>query len=788
MQNNLLHEQGSKIVNNQFSKHQAILKSSFGYLILALLFTLVLNHPVDAQLKSFDITFSNSNTGADITLGWEFQANQNLIVSALGFFDLDADGLLASHQVGLWSSSGTLLGSVTVTPASSPSGGFYYENLTTPINLTSGNSYRIAAHVLGDGFVYGGENIVTESNITFSETYRGFPGFTFPTENDGRQYLTSNFKVQLPPAVKSFDITFSNSNTGADMTLGWEFQTNANINVTALGFFDLDADGLLASHQVGLWNSSGTLLGSVTVTPSSSPSGGFYYENLTTPINLPSGNTYRIAAHVLGDGFVYGADNIVTDPSITFGETYRGFPGFTFPTENDGRIYLTTNFLFELVALPEVTAYKTDALLNDINGNGLVDPGDKVKYTITISNSGTSDAINVVLSDTLDSNITLNVGSVVTSQGTIVSGNTVGDSLVTINIGTIPSSGSVTITFDVTVKFPLPVSVTSISNQGSVTGDNFTSIVTDDPDVGGSADPTVTPINHVLGAKKISYEITIPDCNNPPNSLIVDSGNFLEGETFTFPPYTLPAQYSAYQPYYNAFVGAEFGIPVGSLNEDIKFVINLNDICNNGLIDNPDTQEIIELLFLNVDIIGAVSGSHSPLEYYYFNDGKEAYIKLLMANITPLLDFLSFDSDLLIPFFTVNGLNPDFNGIRKEVDATYYTIYVRHFSEVKLGINNSVSDVKQQNHLTPVEYKLAQNYPNPFNPATRISYSIPISGHVTLKVMDILGNQIATLIDEDKSAGYYSLTWNAINLPSGFYIYRIQAGNFVETRKMLLLK
>jgi len=86
------------------------------------------------------------------------------------------------------------------------------------------------------------------------------------------------------------------------------------------------------------------------------------------------------------------------------------------------------------------------------------------------------------------------------------------------------------------------------------------------------------------------------------------------------------------------------------------------------------------------------------------------------------------------------------------------------------------------------EYKLNQNYPNPFNPSTTIKYSIPKSSLVTLKVYDILGKEIATLVNEEKTAGNYQVEFNAANLPSGVFFYRIQAGSFNQVRKMLLIK
>lgn len=86
------------------------------------------------------------------------------------------------------------------------------------------------------------------------------------------------------------------------------------------------------------------------------------------------------------------------------------------------------------------------------------------------------------------------------------------------------------------------------------------------------------------------------------------------------------------------------------------------------------------------------------------------------------------------------------------------------------------------------EYILNQNYPNPFNPSASIKYQIPEMSFVTVKVYDVLGNEISTLVNEEKQMGRYEVEFNAVNLPSGVYFYRLQAGDFIETKKMILMK
>ncbi len=99
-----------------------------------------------------------------------------------------------------------------------------------------------------------------------------------------------------------------------------------------------------------------------------------------------------------------------------------------------------------------------------------------------------------------------------------------------------------------------------------------------------------------------------------------------------------------------------------------------------------------------------------------------------------------------------------------------------------------ISDVDDSNNGQPNDYVLYQNYPNPFNPSTTISFSIPVEGNVTLKIFNVIGQQVDELVNENLSAGNYSFNWNASDQTSGIYFYQLQTGNFIETKKMVLLK
>ncbi|MBZ0202734.1 MAG: T9SS type A sorting domain-containing protein, partial [Ignavibacteria bacterium] len=83
---------------------------------------------------------------------------------------------------------------------------------------------------------------------------------------------------------------------------------------------------------------------------------------------------------------------------------------------------------------------------------------------------------------------------------------------------------------------------------------------------------------------------------------------------------------------------------------------------------------------------------------------------------------------------------------------------------------------------------LSQNYPNPFNPSTKIDFSLPNSSNVELKIFDVLGREVYTLLNEEFAAGNYSVDFNASELPSGMYFYKLTSGEFSEVKKMVLIK
>jgi hypothetical protein len=163
---------------------------------------------------------------------------------------------------------------------------------------------------------------------------------------------------------------------------------------------------------------------------------------------------------------------------------------------------------------------------------------------------------------------------------------------------------------------------------------------------------------------------------------------------------------------------------------------------------------------------------------------------------------------LIVPAVTLSLKQNDSTIIIVELDAAYYSINdvgaisyrsgnIQSFDDASLqafafmdAVNwtGSATVINENKNLIPLVNKLNQNYPNPFNPTTTISYQLALQGHVSLKVYDVLGRQIVTLVDEVKSAGTYTVSWDAAKLSSGVYFYRLQVGDFNDLKRLILVK
>ena len=152
------------------------------------------------------------------------------------------------------------------------------------------------------------------------------------------------------------------------------------------------------------------------------------------------------------------------------------------------------------------------------------------------------------------------------------------------------------------------------------------------------------------------------------------------------------------------------------------------------------------------------------------------------VNLTTKWQEYSFDFST--PEGVVGGRSANWFSLSNNEDKLPITYYFDDLRIVKLGSIVSVEDPQE----VPAEFSLHQNYPNPFNPSTTINYKIPTAVIVSLKVYDVLGREVANLVNEEKPAGTYNITFNAGNFASGVYFYQLKAGNFVSTKKLVLMK
>ncbi|MBE0570791.1 MAG: T9SS type A sorting domain-containing protein [Ignavibacteriaceae bacterium] len=185
-------------------------------------------------------------------------------------------------------------------------------------------------------------------------------------------------------------------------------------------------------------------------------------------------------------------------------------------------------------------------------------------------------------------------------------------------------------------------------------------------------------------------------------------------------------------------------------------------------------------------LVKSNSGSyHSLSEWQATGYDHHSYVEMPHF-IEPYLHI----NDTIATYIEARGI--PITGIDTDYDGD-----LRNSTNPDIGADELVGVVGVEDEETfPTEFVLEQNYPNPFNPSTTFRYSIPTLTKVVIKVYDILGNEIARLMDEEKTVGTYELTWNAEGLPSGVYFYQLKAVDpstgsgqvYVETKKMLLLK
>lgn len=196
----------------------------------------------------------------------------------------------------------------------------------------------------------------------------------------------------------------------------------------------------------------------------------------------------------------------------------------------------------------------------------------------------------------------------------------------------------------------------------------------------------------------------------------------------------------------------------------------------------------------------SAQGAYHGMELFYIFHTLEESLYGRFGNYSEADSIVQFAMGGYWTNFAASG-NPNGDGLATwnefEEGAEYYLTINTEFStesflrKEKLDFWERVKDSHtsvDNNHHQVTKYELYQNYPNPFNPSTTIQYALPDAGNVHLSVYNIMGEKVATLIDEYQQTGHHDVTWNAENYPSGIYFYKIEAGEYREVRKMILMK
>lgn len=297
------------------------------------------------------------------------------------------------------------------------------------------------------------------------------------------------------------------------------------------------------------------------------------------------------------------------------------------------------------------------------------------------------------------------------------------------------------------------------------------------------------------------YNVSLGETWNYKYAYITSGGVIWEGDpnkTYTFTQDDISGGSAFTERVFNDLT------PDNMLNNDVTVTFEVD---MNGAINGYTGQPFPSII--NVFIAGAAPPLKWPgggwpdtdqdKVYFLKDDGTEGdatsgdgiwSLNLVFAKYSPLRIQYKYGANWALP--ENGGVNDNENQVGADhflnLTPWILTARVRNtFGVMGDILPIEVTDVKQISE-NPSTYELDQNYPNPFNPVTTIRFSIPEAGMVSLKIYDVLGREVASLVNEEKQAGVYTASFNAVNFPSGTYIYKITSGNFTYSRKMVLLK
>jgi hypothetical protein len=287
-------------------------------------------------------------------------------------------------------------------------------------------------------------------------------------------------------------------------------------------------------------------------------------------------------------------------------------------------------------------------------------------------------------------------------------------------------------------------------------------------------------------AFKVRYKKTFSFGGYAWVTTTVDSGSFNEGQEYIVPPFTMPSEASVLQPAYDAIVGSVFKIDQGALNDNLFLDITLDSLdLNSGHYVNIFGDTVFVVLKIDVFVNGQPYPGH-----YFMNPNK--YITYSIPKTPAFLNFLStlhlLATDLGFAYVGPSGWVASGIFTFNDTDSVRFAaVHLSKFGGGRGHISSGVG-IGELGGEIPTKYALEQNYPNPFNPTTVIRYAIPKDGFVQLKVYNVLGVEVASLVSRLQKAGTYEVTFDASKLGSGVYFYSLKTNNIALTKKMMLVK
>ncbi len=308
-----------------------------------------------------------------------------------------------------------------------------------------------------------------------------------------------------------------------------------------------------------------------------------------------------------------------------------------------------------------------------------------------------------------------------------------------------------------------------IGYQDSIAFDNMTDAVPIIPETGYFQPP-------------IGYDL-------PENSYTLEINNFTDSSSkVLFDDEFTMYDYSRYNVNHNEtdlFRYSENGVRIINPDAETKSIDLITIIPEDTISEKVFFTNNIEMQ--SGDSINIKEKDRSELVFNNFGSAKSYELRIIDLSANGQFVF----EHSLVPMGenSTHQIIPEWNDLQNEPVMILIDLGNDGTIDDTIFVNNQATNIDNEGLLlSPDSYKLTQNFPNPFNPRTSIRYSIPKRSNVTLKVYDILGNEVAALVNEEKDRGVYTVSFNAAALASGIYFYTLRADGFVQTKKMLFLK